>query len=166
MTPTTHIASACLLTSVMLYSEAGAATTLAVVTLGSLALHFALDCIPHGFITTPWTIFTKFGPTAAELVPGPLILAGSIFAFGHPFLFLLAVVFSLIPDVCSTLVWKRSRFAHLYPVRVLHRLHRFVHWFEIDHPDGSVTHMFANRPLLTVEACFAALIVGGLILMG
>ncbi len=152
MTPTTHITSACLLTALMLRSGAGSGATLAVLSFGSLTLHFALDCVPHGFITTPWTIFKKFGPTAAELVPGPLILAGSMFAFGHPLFFLLAAVFSLIPDFCSTLVWKHSRFAALYPVRSLHRLHRFVHWFETDYPDGSVTHMFANRPLLGAEA--------------
>jgi hypothetical protein len=166
MTPTTHIASACLLTAGMLKSGAGPGTMLAVLSIGSLVLHFALDCIPHGFITTPWTIFKKFGPTAAELVPGPLILAGSIFAFGHPFLFLIAAFFSLIPDACSTLVWNHSPGSTLYPVRALHRLHRKAHWFETDHPDGTVTHMFANRPLLAVEGGFAALIVGGLFLVG
>lgn len=162
MTPTTHIASASLLTAGMLHSGAGAGTTFAVLTLGSLALHFVLDCIPHGFITTPWTIFKKFLPTAAELVPGPLILAGAILAFGHPFFFLLAAGCSLLPDFCSTLVWRRSRFAALYPVRALHRIHRLVHWFETDHPDGSVTHLFPNRPLLAAEACCAVLILGAL----
>jgi len=162
MTPTTHIASACLLTAGMLHAGAGAGTTFAVLTLGSLALHFLLDCIPHGFITTPWTICKKFGATAAELIPGPLILAGAILAFGHPFLFLLAAGFSLLPDICSTLVWKRGMGSALPPVRALHRLHRNVHWFETDHPDGSVTHMFPNKPLLAAEACCAALVVGAL----
>jgi hypothetical protein len=135
------------------------------VSIGSLALHFALDCIPHGFITTPWTIFKKFGPTAVELVPGPLILAGSILAFGHPFLFLTAAAFSLLPDLCSTLVWKHAMGSALLPVRALHRLHRSVHWFETDHPDGSVTHMFANTPLLAAEACCAALMAGALFVL-
>jgi len=132
-------------------------------TIGSLALHFAFDCIPHGFITTPWTIFKKFLPTAVELVPGPLILAGSVAAFGHPFLFLLAAGFSLLPDLCSTLVWKQGRGSNFYPVRALHRLHRKVHWFETDHPDGSVTHRFANRPLLVREACLLVTILGALV---
>ncbi|MBM4309800.1 MAG: hypothetical protein FJ119_02475 [Deltaproteobacteria bacterium] len=151
-----------MLTASILHSGAGPYTTLAVVSIGALALHFALDCIPHGFITTPWTIFKKIGPASAELLPGPLILAGAILAFGHPFLFLLAAGFSLLPDVCSTLVWQRSGIADLYAVRALHRLHRLVHWFETDHPDGSVTHMFPNRPLLAAEACCTALILGAL----
>jgi hypothetical protein len=160
MTPTTHIASACLLTAGMLHSGAGAPEAIAVLSIGSLALHLALDCIPHGFITTPWTIFKKIGPTAAELIPGPLILAGSVLAFGHASYFLLAAAFGLLPDLCSTLVWKQSRAAALRPVRALHRLHRKVHWFETDHPDGSVTRMFPNRPLLAAEACCAVLIAG------
>ncbi len=134
-----------------------------VLSIGSLALHYALDCIPHGFITTPWTIFKRFLPTAVELVPGPLILAGSVAAFGHPFLFLLAASFSLLPDLCSTLVWQHGRGSKLPPVRALHRLHRKVHWFETDHPDGSVTHMFPNRPLLVFEACLLVLILGALV---
>lgn len=69
---------------------------LAVLSIGSLALHFLLDCIPHGFITTPWTIFKKFVPTVIELVPGSLIIAAAILVFGHPLLFLLAAAFSLI----------------------------------------------------------------------
>ena len=162
MTPTTHIVSACLLTTVVLHSGAGEKTTLSVLTIGSLALHFLLDLVPHGFITTPWTIFKKCVPTAVELIPGPLILSGAILAFGHPAFFLVASAFSLLPDLCSTLVWKHGIGSRLYPVRVLHRLHRKVHWFETDHPDGSVTHMFPNRPLLVAEACWAALIVGAL----
>ena len=160
MTPTTHIASSCLLTTAMLHSGAGEAAVLVVLSLGSLALHFLLDCIPHGFITTPWTIFKKFLPTAVELAPGPLILAASILVFGHPLLFVLAAGFSLIPDICSTLVWKHNRAAGAYPVRALHRLHRLVHWFETDHPDGSVTHLFPNGPLLALEACCVVLMLG------
>jgi hypothetical protein len=160
MTPTTHIASSCLLTTVMVHSGAGEAVVLAVLSIGSLALHFLLDCIPHGFITTPWTIFKKFTPTAIELIPGPLILAAAILIFGHPWFFLLAAAFSLLPDICSTLVWKRTRVADMYPLRALHRLHRLVHWFEIDNPDGSVSHLFSNWPLLAVEACLLVLILG------
>lgn len=159
MTPTTHIASSCLLTTAMLHSGAGEAAVFVVLSLGSLALHFLLDCIPHGFITTPWTIFKKFMPTALELAPGPLILAASILVFGHPVFFLLAAGFSLIPDFCSTLVWNQSPAAGAYPVRALHRLHRLVHWFETDHPDGSVTHMFPNGPLLALEACCVVLML-------
>jgi hypothetical protein len=165
MTPTTHILSACVLTAGLLHFGAGPAALFAAVSIGSLALHFALDCIPHGFITTPWTIFKKFGPTAAELVPGPLILAGSILAFGHPFFFLTAAAFSLLPDLCSTLVWKRATGSALLPVRALHRLHRSVHWFETDHSDGSVTHMFANKPLLAGEAFCAMLMAGALFVL-
>jgi len=133
---------------------------LAVLSIGSLALHFILDSIPHGFITTPWTIFKKFVPTVIELVPGPLIIAAAILVFGHPLLFLLAAAFSLIPDICSTLVWKHNRVAAMYPLRALHRLHRLVHWFEIDNPDGSVSHIFPNGPLLAVEGCLLVLILG------
>lgn len=132
---------------------------LGVLSIGSLALHFALDCIPHGFITTPWTIFKKVIPTTIELVPGPLILAASILVFGHPLLFMLAATCSLIPDICSTLIWNRTMGAGLPPVRVVHRLHRQTHWFETDHPDGTVTHMFPNRPLLAIEACLLTLII-------
>lgn len=162
MTPTTHIASSCLLTAAVVRSGTGEAAAFAVLSVGSLALHFLLDCIPHGFITTPWTIFKKFLPTALELFPGPLILAASILIFGHPLLFAFAAAFSLVPDICSTLVWNRKRGSALPAVRALHRLHRLVHWFETDHPDGSVTHMFANRPLLAVEACLLALIISAL----
>ena len=152
MTPTTHIASSCLLTAVMVNSAAGETTVLAVLSVGSLALHFLLDCIPHGFITTPWTIFKKiYSDGSLNWLPGPLILAASILVFGHPILFVLAAAFSLMPDICSTLVWRHNRFAGMLPLRVLHRLHRLVHWFETDHPDGSVTHLFPNRPLLALR---------------
>lgn len=165
MTPTTHIASSCLLTAAMVHSGADEAAVLVVLSLGSLALHFLLDCIPHGFITTPWTIFKKFMPTAVELAPGPLLLAASILVFGHPLLFVLAAVLSLLPDLCSTLVWKHSMGSTLYPVRVLHRLHRLVHWFETDNPDGSVTHLFPNGPLLAIEACCVVLMIAALFYM-
>jgi hypothetical protein len=160
MTPTTHIASSCLLTTIMMRSGAGDAVVLTVLSVGSLALHFLLDCIPHGFIATPWTIFKKFKPTVIELVPGPLILAAAILIFGHPWLFLLAAAFSLLPDICSTLVWKDKRFAGIYPLRIVHRLHRLVHWFETDNPDGSVSHLFSNGPLLVFEACCVVLMLG------
>ena len=164
MTPTTHIASSCLLTTVMLNSGAGEAVVFAVLSIGSLALHFLLDCIPHGFIATPWTIFKKFTPTVIELVPGPLILAAAILVFGHPLFFLLATAFSLFPDICTTLVWKYKRLADMYPLSVLHRLHRWVHWFEKDNPDGSVTFLFRNQPLLVMEGCSVVLILGLLFL--
>ena len=160
MTPTTHIASSCLLTNVMVSSGAGETIVLAVLSFGSLALHFILDCIPHGFISTPWTIFKKIVPTAIELVPGPLILAAAILVFGHPVLFLLAAAFSLLPDICTTLVCKYKRLADIYPLRVLHRFHRWVHWFETDNPDGSVTFIFRNKPLLVIEGCSVVLILG------
>jgi hypothetical protein len=160
MTPTTHIASSCLLTAVMVNSGAGETTVFAVLSLGPLALHFLLDCIPHGFITTPWTLFKKIIPTLTELLPGPLILAASILVFGHPILFLLAAASSLLPDICSTLVWRHNRFAEMLPLRIVHRLHRLVHWFETDHPDGSVSHLFPNRPLLAVETCCLMVLLG------
>ena len=160
MTPTTHIASSCLLTTVMMRSGAGEAVVLTVLSAGSLALHFLLDCIPHGFITTPWTIFKKLTPTAIELLPGPLILAAAILIFGNPWLFLFAAAFSILPDISSTLVWKDKRFAGIYPLCIVHRLHRLVHWFETDNPDGSVSHLFPNRPLLVFEACCVVLMLG------
>jgi hypothetical protein len=164
MTPTTHIASSCLLTTIMLRSGAGEAVMFAVLSIGSLVLHFVLDCVPHGFITTPWSIFKKLVPTLAELVPGPLILVAAILVFGHPFLFLLAAAFSLIPDVCATLMWREPRIAGMFPMSALQRLHRKVHWFEKDNHDGSVTPRFANGPMLAAEACFVILLLGILFL--
>jgi len=149
----------------MIRSGAGELAVVSVLSIGSLALHFLLDCLPHGFIATPRTIFKKAVPTIIELAPGPLIFAAAILIFGHPLLFMLAAACSLIPDICSTLVWKKdSRAGGLYPLRVLHRLHRLVHWFETDHPDGSVTHRFSNGPLLAAEACCTLLMLGVLFL--
>ena len=145
----------------MIRSGAGELAVVSVLSIGSLALHFLLDCLPHGFIATPRTIFKKAVPTIIELAPGPLIFAAAILIFGHPLLFMLAAACSLIPDICSTLIWNHnSRAGALYPLRAMHRLHRLVHWFETDHPDGSVTHRFSNGPLLAAEACLFVLIIG------
>jgi len=152
MLPTTHIAASCLLTACAVTSNTDRVPTLLVLTAGSLLLHFAMDLVPHGFITTPLTIFKKFLPTVAELLPGPLILFFSILMFGNPLLFLIACCCGLLPDLCTTLLWNNpQRYEKIRMVRVVHALHRRMHWFETDHPDGSVSHRFANRPLLLFE---------------
>jgi len=53
----------------------------------------------------------------------------------------------------------------MYPLRALHRFHRLVHWFEIDNPDGSVSYLFSNRPLLIVEVCCVVLMLAFLFVL-
>jgi hypothetical protein len=76
-------------------------------------------------------------------------------------LFILAAFWGIVPDMCTTLAWNtrnRKKFG-MYPVLQLHRLHRKIHWFENDNPDGSVTFRFSNAPLLAVEFCCAVVIL-------
>ena len=155
MIVTTHIAAPCLLTVCTIQSGADDVPKLLAVTGGSLVLHLILDIVPHGFIATPDTIFRKIAPTVIELIPGPLILIASIVFFGNPILFLTASFFGLIPDLCTVLFcWSRESAVKLPFVLLIHRLHRKVHWFETEHPDGSVSTFFPNNMLLALEAVF------------
>ena len=73
--------------------------------------------------------------------------------FGSPLLFLWAAGFSIIPDVVTTLTWKGNDQVVKVPgLSLIHPLHRKVHWFETDHPDGTVSYLFPNRPMLVLEA--------------
>ena len=119
----------------------------------SLASHFIIDLIPHGFIAHPNTIFKKFIPTFFELAPALVIMLFAMAAFGSPLLFLWAVGFSIIPDVVTILIWKgNDQVAKVPGLSLIHSLHREVHWFETENPDGTVTYLFPNRPMLALEA--------------
>jgi hypothetical protein len=153
MTTTTHISAACVITALVLKSNLDSLEKLLVVAAAALVSHFIIDLIPHGFIAEPSTIFKKFLPTLFELAPGPVILVFSMGVFGSPLLFLWAAGFSILPDIVSTLIWKNNRQILKIPgPALIHLLHRKVHWFETDHPDGTVSYLFPNRPMLAVEA--------------
>ena len=78
--------------------------------------------------------------------------------FGSPLLFLWAVGFSIIPDVVTILIWKgNDQVAKVPGLSLIHSLHREVHWFETEHPDGTVTYLFPNRPMLALEALLVTL---------
>jgi hypothetical protein len=153
MTPTTHIATACLLTTLVVKSGTEGLPALLVVTGGSLLLHLASDMIPHGYIATSHTIFRKIVPTVIEIFPGPLILLASIWLMGNPVLFIIAAFFGLLPDFATTLYCRdREKAAKIPLVLPLHRLHRKIHWFETELSDGEISFLFPNRPLLAFEA--------------
>ena len=51
-----------------------------------------------------------------------------------------------------TTTWKGNHQIVKVPgLSLIHRLHRKVHWFETDHPDGTVSYLFPNRPMLVLE---------------
>jgi hypothetical protein len=153
MTTTTHISSACIITVIAVKSGIDTAEKFLIVACASFVAHLMLDIIPHGFIAAPHTIFKKILPTLLELGPGPVILVFAIYVFGNPLLFLWAAGFSILPDIASTLIWKnQERFCTIPGFALIHRIHRTVHWFEIDNPDGTVSYLFPSRPLLAVEA--------------
>jgi hypothetical protein len=153
MTTTTHISAACVIAALAVKSGLESMEKLLVVAAAALVSHFVIDLIPHGFIAHPDTIFKKFLPTLLELAPGPVILMLSIAVFGSPLLFIWAAGFSILPDIVSTLIWKKNRRILKIPgPALIHLLHRRVHWFETDHPDGTVSYLFPNRPMLAVEA--------------
>lgn len=160
MVPTTHIAASCLLTVYTVHSSADDLTKLVTLTAGSLLVHLVLDLIPHGFIATPHTIFKKLIPTAIEIIPGPLIILSSIWLFGNPLYFLAACVFGLIPDLCTTLLWRNKERARKIPcVSMIHSIHRKAHWFETEHADGTISYRFPIRPLLVGEAIYTVCIL-------
>ncbi len=155
MMPTTHLAASCLLTVYTLNSGMDTFPQVLVLGVGSLLLHYALDLIPHGYIATPETIFKKLIPTIIEIVPGPLILLASILIFGHPLFFILAAFFGILPDLLTTLyAVNRALAEKIYFLVPMHRLHRKVHWFEMDLADGGYTFMFSKNPLLVCEMLF------------
>lgn len=152
MTITTHTAASCLLTVWTLGSGLGLLEKILILTVGSLMLHFTLDLFPHGFIATPVTIFKKTVPTILELVPGPVILLASILIFGNPIWFIVATGFGLLPDVLTTFLLRFEKVAEKVPfVKWSHKLHRIVHWFETDEPDGTITLHYPNHPMLAIE---------------
>lgn len=155
MTTTTHITASCVIAALAIKSGLGPVEKLLVIAAASLASHFIIDLIPHGFIAHPDTIFKKFIPTFFELAPGPVILLCAMAAFGSPLLFLWAAGFSIIPDVVTTLIWQgNDRIVKVPGLALINTLHRKVHWFETDHPDGTVTYLFPNRPMLALEGVF------------
>ncbi len=153
MTTTTHIATSCLITVFTIRSGIDDIKQFVIVAVVSFMSHLIIDIIPHGFIAEPRTIFRKALPTLFELVPGPLILVFSIQALGHPLLFLWASGFSILPDVATTLIWNnKKRDSRVPGILFIHRLHRMVHWFEKDNPDGTVSYIFPKHPLLALES--------------
>jgi len=57
---------------------------------------------------------------------------------------------SLLSTMTTT--WKgNDRIVKVPSLSLIHRLHRKVHWFETDHPDGTVSYLFPNRPMLALE---------------
>jgi hypothetical protein len=153
MTTNTHITASCVIAALAIQSGLGPGEKLLVVAAASLASHFIIDLIPHGFIAHPDTIFKKFIPTFFELAPSLVILLFAMAAFGSPLLFLWAAGFSIIPDIMTILAWKDNNWILQIPgLSLLHWMHRKVHWFETDHPDGTVTYLFPNRPMLAIEA--------------
>jgi len=160
MLPTTHIAASCLLTAYTINSETGTFSELMILSGGSLLLHFALDVIPHGYIATPETIFKKPIPTIIEILPGPFILLISMLTFKSSLLFVWAAFFGIIPDLVATLYTSNRGLAEKIPLVVpIHRLHRFIHWFETDLADGGYSFMFPKNPLLVCEILFLACLV-------
>lgn len=131
----------------------------AVVTVGSLLAHLLLDIVPHGFIATPATIFKKVVPTIIDLIPSLLILVAAIGFFNNAFLFLIASFFGLLPDIITTLFYKKSKLLlHIPSILAIHKIHRKVHWFETEHTDGTFSYLFPNPPLLVFEAFFTVFI--------
>ena len=160
MTSTTHISVSCLITTLTLQTASGDLKRYAIVTGVSLLSHFILDLLPHGFIAQPTTLFRKLWPTLFELLPGPIMLFAAISLFGNGMFFLSAALFSILPDIITTLYYKRKHLiSGFLPLLYLHILHRKVHWFETDHPDGSCSYRFPRFPLLVGEALFVCCVL-------
>jgi hypothetical protein len=160
MTPTTHVASSCLIAVVTLQSGLDNVQKIVTVAGSSLLLHLILDILPHGYISTPATIFKKVVPTIVEMLPPPLILIVAIWFFDSAFLFLTASFFGILPDIITMLFYKRREMIVRIPYIVfIHKIHRKVHWFETEHSDGTVSFLFPNVFLLVCEAFFIVIIV-------
>jgi hypothetical protein len=155
MTTTTHIAVSCSITVCIIPSSIDDSLKAVIVSAGALCAHFLLDALPHGFIAKPTTIFKETLPTLAELVPGPLILIMVIWLFDNALLFILAASFGILPDVISTMYYKnKKRLLSIPLLPYIHTIHRRVHWFETEYPDGSCSSQFPNTVLLVGEALF------------
>ena len=160
MTPTTHVASSCLITVVTLHSGLDNVQKIVTVAGSSLLLHLILDILPHGYIVTPATIFKKIVPTIVETLPPPVILITAICLFDNAFLFLTASFFGILPDIITTLFYKRREMMLRVPyILFIHKIHRKVHWFETEHADGTVSFLFPNVFLLVCEAFFIIIII-------
>jgi hypothetical protein len=157
VTTTTHVAASCLITICAVRSGQGPATQALAASTAALLAHLALDMLPHGFVATPQTIFKKIGPTLAELLPPIIILGTAVVLFGQAHLFLTTAFFGLLPDIVSTLYYKRREFVSASLLLLtIHRLHRKAHWFEAEGADGRVVRRFPNAPLLSIEALLAS----------
>jgi hypothetical protein len=166
VTPTTHIAAACVLTVAAVRLDIDPVARYGLAAAGSLLLHLLLDIVPHGFIATPQTIFKKWMPTILEVLPGPLILGFAVWRHGQPLLFALAAFCAILPDIITTLRgWNRRLTAMVPCAQALHMLHRRLHWFEEDRPDGTTRFRFPNRPLLCMEGVFLAAVLALLYLL-
>jgi hypothetical protein len=98
-------------------------------------------------------------PTLAEEVPGPLLLIAAVWLFDNGLLFVLASSFGILPDVITTVYYKKKRMVSIPLLPYIHTLHRRVHWFETQHPDGSFSCRFPNKVLLAGEALFTCCIL-------
>jgi hypothetical protein len=153
MTTTTHISASCVIAALAIRSGLDSIEKLLVVAATAFAAHFILDLIPHSFIAAPHTIFKKVLPTIFELAPGPVILLLAIGVYGNPFLFCWSAAFGILPDIATTLLWKNiGPVSRLPGFSTIHRLHRAVHWFEKDNPDGTVSFKFSGRLLIALES--------------
>jgi hypothetical protein len=75
-------------------------------------------------------------------------------------LFMCASFFGILPDIITTVYYKRRQLiASVPPLLYLHLLHRKIHWFETEHPDGSCSYRFPPLPLLAGEGVFMLTIV-------
>ena len=160
MTTTTHIAVSCFITVRIIPLPIDDIHKAVIVSAGALFAHLLLDALPHGFIATSNTLFKETLPTLAELVPGPLILIAAVWFFDNALLFALASCFGALPDVISTVYYKKKHrmvSTPLFPY--MHTIHRRVHWFEKKHPDGSYSCRFPNNVLLACEALFTCSIL-------
>jgi hypothetical protein len=160
MTTTTHVAVSCFITVLIIPSPIDAIHKAVIVSAGALFAHLLLDALPHGFIVKPTTLFEEIIPTLTELVPGPLILIAAVWFFDNALLFCSASCFGVLPDVITTLYYKKKEIILSIPLfSYIHTIHRTVHWFETEHPDGSFSYRFPNTILLACEALFTCCIL-------
>ena len=160
MTTTTHIAVSCFITALIIPSPLDDSHKAVIVSAGALFAHFLLDAFPHGFIAKPATLFKETLPTLAELLPGPLILIAAVLLFDNALLFFAASSFGILPDVITTVYYKKKKSILSIPLfSYIHTLHRRVHWFETEHPDGSCSCRFPTTLLLAGEALFTCCIL-------
>ena len=154
MTTTTHIAVSCFITALIIPSPVDDSHKAVIVSAGALFAHFLLDAFPHGFIAKPTTLFKETLPTLAELVPGPLILIAAVWLFDNALLFIAASSFGILPDVITTVYYKKKRMVSIPLLPYIHTLHRRVHWFETEHSDGTCSCRIPTILLLAGEALF------------